>query len=185
MRIYVIGNDGITLCREAPASVTDGEIAVASKEEFHAAPPGEREWFALYQQRPHPIEGSIFQVSQIGVISASPAGGMLCRGWDLAATKEGGGRDPSWTRGVLLQRAPDGRFVVRDVASVRGGPDEVERAIKNTAQQDGHRVKISLPQDPGQAGKSQVLYYTRALSGWLLEQGFPRGVGGISIRRTR
>jgi hypothetical protein len=31
MRIYIIGNDGITLCREAPASVTDGEIAVASQ----------------------------------------------------------------------------------------------------------------------------------------------------------
>ena len=27
MRIYIIGNDGITLCRDAPASVTDGEIA--------------------------------------------------------------------------------------------------------------------------------------------------------------
>ena len=38
MRIYIIGNDGITLCHEAPASVTDGEIAVASKEELHAAP---------------------------------------------------------------------------------------------------------------------------------------------------
>ena len=38
MRIYIIGNDGITLCREAPASVTDGEITVASKEELHAAP---------------------------------------------------------------------------------------------------------------------------------------------------
>ena len=37
MRIYIIGNDGITLCREAPASVTDGEIAVASQEELHAA----------------------------------------------------------------------------------------------------------------------------------------------------
>jgi hypothetical protein len=30
MRIYIIGNDGITLCREAPATVTEGEIAVAS-----------------------------------------------------------------------------------------------------------------------------------------------------------
>lgn len=38
MRIYIIGNDGITLCREAPATVNDGEIAVASKEELHAAP---------------------------------------------------------------------------------------------------------------------------------------------------
>jgi hypothetical protein len=32
MRIYIIGNDGITLCREAPATVNEGEIAVASNE---------------------------------------------------------------------------------------------------------------------------------------------------------
>ena len=38
MRIYIIGNDGITLCREAPAMVNEGEIAVASNEELHAAP---------------------------------------------------------------------------------------------------------------------------------------------------
>jgi len=38
MRIYIIGNDGITLCREAPATVNEGESAVASKEEMHAAP---------------------------------------------------------------------------------------------------------------------------------------------------
>ena len=38
MRIYIISNDGITLYREMPASVTDGEIAVASQEELHAAP---------------------------------------------------------------------------------------------------------------------------------------------------
>jgi hypothetical protein len=30
MRIYIIGNDGITLCREPPATVNEGEIAVAS-----------------------------------------------------------------------------------------------------------------------------------------------------------
>src|SRR5215831_9311729 len=33
MRIYIIGNDGITLCRETPATVNEGEIAVASNEE--------------------------------------------------------------------------------------------------------------------------------------------------------
>jgi hypothetical protein len=30
MRVYIIGNDGITLCRKAPATVTDGEVAVGS-----------------------------------------------------------------------------------------------------------------------------------------------------------
>ena len=38
MRIYIIGNAGITLCRDAPATVNEGEIAVASKDELHAAP---------------------------------------------------------------------------------------------------------------------------------------------------
>ena len=36
MRVYIIGNDGITLCRKAPATVNDGEIAVGSNEELHA-----------------------------------------------------------------------------------------------------------------------------------------------------
>ena len=30
MRIYIIGNDGITLCREAPATVNEGEITLCS-----------------------------------------------------------------------------------------------------------------------------------------------------------
>ena len=37
MRLYIIGSDGITLCRKAPATLNDGEIAVASNEELHAA----------------------------------------------------------------------------------------------------------------------------------------------------
>src|SRR5262252_284517 len=36
MRIYIIGNDGITLCREPPANIEKDEIAVASKEELQA-----------------------------------------------------------------------------------------------------------------------------------------------------
>jgi hypothetical protein len=37
MRTYIIGNDGITLCREPPAVVDEGEIVVASKQQLHAA----------------------------------------------------------------------------------------------------------------------------------------------------
>ena len=35
MRNYIIGNDGITLCRQTPAAVNEGEIAVASVAELH------------------------------------------------------------------------------------------------------------------------------------------------------
>ena len=37
MRIYIIGNDEITLCGEPPATDNEGKIAVASNEELHAA----------------------------------------------------------------------------------------------------------------------------------------------------
>ena len=52
MRIYIIGNDGITLCREAPATVDDGEIAVASNEELHAAPLSGKRLLALWNALP-------------------------------------------------------------------------------------------------------------------------------------
>ena len=52
MRIYIIGNDGITLCREAPTAVNEGEIAVASNEELHAAPLGGKPLLALWNALP-------------------------------------------------------------------------------------------------------------------------------------
>lgn len=41
--------------------------------------------------------------------------------------------------------------------------------IHNIAAQDGPGVKISIPQDPGQAGKAQVLAFTRSLAGYMIE----------------
>ena len=52
MRIYIIGHDGITLCREAPATVNDGEVAVASKEELHVAPLSGKRLLALWNALP-------------------------------------------------------------------------------------------------------------------------------------
>ena len=52
MRIYIIGNDGITLCREAPGTVSEGEIAVASNEELHAAPLNGKRLLELWNALP-------------------------------------------------------------------------------------------------------------------------------------
>src|SRR5947208_3827111 len=52
MRIYIIGNDGITLCRKAPATLNDGEIAVSSNEELHAAPLSAKRLLALWNALP-------------------------------------------------------------------------------------------------------------------------------------
>ena len=52
MRIYIIGNDGITLCREPRAAVDEGEIVVASNEELHAARLSSKRLLALWNALP-------------------------------------------------------------------------------------------------------------------------------------
>jgi len=52
MRIYIIGNDGIRLCHEAPTTVNEGEITVASNEELLAAPLSGKRLLALWNALP-------------------------------------------------------------------------------------------------------------------------------------
>lgn len=130
---------------------------------------GEREWAALFQQRPAPLEGALFKIAMISVAAVRPAGGVMVRAWDLAATRQVGTANPDWTVGVLLHRGTDDRYTVCDVVRLRGGPDDVRQAIVNTAAQDPQGTRISLPQDPGQAGKVQVLELTRLLTGYRVE----------------
>lgn len=152
-----------------------GELARVHREFEEAG--AMRDWSALYQQSPRAAEGNLFRTAMIATLDAEPSGvslgnagdGLTYRAWDLAATKQAGTRDPDWTAGVKLKRLPSGQFVVCDVARLRGGPDEVEAAIVNTARQDGRSVRVGLPQDPGQAGKSQLLYLTRRLEGFVVE----------------
>jgi hypothetical protein len=52
MRIYIFGKDGITLSREPPAAVSEGEIVVASNEELHAARLSGKRLLALWNALP-------------------------------------------------------------------------------------------------------------------------------------
>src|SRR5438132_11236247 len=52
MRVYIIGNDGIILCREPPAAVNEGEIVVASNEELQAAQLSGKRLLALWNALP-------------------------------------------------------------------------------------------------------------------------------------
>jgi hypothetical protein len=52
MRIYIFGKDGITLSRELPAAVSEGEIVVVSNEELHAARLSGKRLLALWNALP-------------------------------------------------------------------------------------------------------------------------------------
>jgi len=118
-----------------------------------------------YQQRPSPREGGTFKPDRIQVIDALPEGQPIrwCRGWDLAGSTSG-----DHTAGVKLGRLADGRFVIGDVIRVREGPDERDATMKGAASRDGRLCRQSIPQDPGQAGKTQALHMARMLAGYMV-----------------
>jgi len=114
-----------------------------------------------YQQEPAPPEGIIFRPDAIPVIEAIPSGTRFVRAWDFASTRGAG----DWTVGGKIGQLEDGRYLIADMVRMQGGPHEVESALVNTGKRDGLSVKIRIPQDPGQAGKSQVAYFTQKLAG--------------------
>lgn len=114
------------------------------------------------QQRPAPRDGGMFKRAWFSVVRAIPKGTTFVRGWDLAAT-EGAG---DYTVGVKIGHMPNGRFIIADVQRDRLSAAGVDRLLLNTASQDGYACDISIPQDPGQAGKSQASYLVGQLAGY-------------------
>jgi predicted phage terminase large subunit-like protein len=143
---------------------------------------GELDWAALYQQHPKPPKGVLFDVDRIETIKSAPTGKNVVRSWDLAATKQLGSNDPDWTVGLKLLRTVDDRYVVTDVTRERGAPQRVEELLRETADADGFGCPIRLPEDPGQAGKSQSAYYATKLTGYGLT--FDRETGAKETRAT-
>jgi len=94
------------------------------------------------------------------------ANGILVHNSTKAEAGAGQMDGPDWTVGVRMARHVPGRFVVEDVVRLRGTPAEVERAIRNTAEQDGRGVTVCIEQDPGQSGVAEAGYHVRALAGW-------------------
>lgn len=120
-------------------------------------------WFsALWQQRPQPREGGFFKRGWFEIVDHAPEG-LAVRGWDQAATADGG----DWSAGVLLRRAPDGVLYVCDVIRGQWDTGHRDRMIAGTAQADGREVRIQGEQEPGAAGKDAARAFARLLEGYI------------------
>jgi predicted phage terminase large subunit-like protein len=114
-----------------------------------------------FQQRPVPREGGMFKASWFNTVGAVPVGTEFVRGWDFAAST----KDTSpYTASVKIGKTPNGRFIIAHAERER--VNTPRKMIKTTAERDGHAVRISYPQDPGQAGKDQVKSIARDLAGF-------------------
>lgn len=163
-----------------PAKLTDNKALMAADPGYMASllalPLVERERLLGGNWKIRPAAGLYFQRSWCRVVDAVPAGTVFGRGYDLAATPPTAENpDPDATDTTKIGRTPEGRYIVVDNDYTQSTPAGVERFIQNTASQDGYDVEISLPQDPGQAGKSQVAQMVKMLAGYTVRSSTETG----------
>ena len=129
---------------------------------------------ALYQNNPTSAKGEIIDVEKFKFTDELPTDPAIkwVRAWDLAATeKEQYKPDPDWTAGALIGRTPGGFIYVADVCRTRRNSGAVEDSstveafMRAKCYEDqarlGRRIRTSIPQDPGAAGKITVAHYKR------------------------
>jgi hypothetical protein len=122
MRIYIIANDGITLCREPPAAVNEGEIVVASNEELHAA--------RLSGKRPLALWNALPDVEKRKKVGDRDA--LVDQLWSAIETlpeSQSGEKRPSKQNAVIaMLRRPEGA-TVDEVASATGWQRHTVRGV--------------------------------------------------------
>ena len=114
---------------------------------------GEYDWSALYQQRPSPSGGGLFKEEWFAgkFVDAAPVVARRARGWDTAATEDGG----DYTVGVKIAEA-NGIFYVEDVKRGQWTPGVVEQQMQLTFELDGKECAQREEQEGGSAGKAVV-----------------------------
>lgn len=157
------------------SSVYDNEVLLKTNPSYlanlKALPTVDRERLLMGNWKIKPAAGMYFKRSQVGeILNVIPADVIQwVRCWDLAATEKDGKGDPAYTAGVLIGKRRNGRYVIADVINKQMSASDVRNTIRLTAQHDRQkykRVRVRLPQDPGQAGKEQAQSYIKLLSGY-------------------
>ncbi len=133
-------------------------------------------WFsALYQGRPTPRSGGMFQREWMGIVEVAPVASNRVRFWDMASSPKG-----DYTVGVKMARTTAGVFHVEDVVRGRWTPHERDAVILQTAQLDGKATQIWIEQEPGSAGVSVIAVMVRMLAGYVI-----RGERATGDKSTR
>lgn len=127
-----------------------------------------------------PSAGAYFKMEQFTIVDTIPINIIAyARAWDLAATEPNPlDNDPDATAGVLMGLLEDGRVIVLDVKRKQIKANDVRNLLRNVAVLDQGKyrfVEITIPQDPGQAGKAQAQSLCNLLSGFSVEVIVPSG----------
>jgi predicted phage terminase large subunit-like protein len=160
-----------------PANLHDNEVLMkkdpAYRANLLALPLIERERLLAGNWKIQPEGGKVFDRAWFTSVPAAriPAGGIMCRFWDMAATEKRQRGDPDYTAGVLIKRVGD-MYYIMDCIARQIGPAEIDRLIKAQSVQDqrlasaeGARYMVRWEQEPS-AGKRETRRIVAMLAGF-------------------
>jgi len=132
-------------------------------------------FYALYQQRPQPLEGGMFKWGWFEIVEAVPWNLVrVVRYWDKAGTAGAG----AYTAGVLMGLI-NGIFYLLDVVRGQWSAGVREQTIKTMAdldrQQWGDVYEVWVEQEPGSGGKESAENTIRNLAGFTVHADRPTG----------
>ena len=145
-------SEGQALCPERYDVRTLEDIRKVLGNSFHA----------LYQGRPVPLAGEMFQRGWFEIVDRGPEQARRVRFWDKAGSAGKG----DYTAGVLMA-VSDGMYFVEDVVRGQWSAYERERRIKQTAERDGTSVDVWFEQEPGSGGKDSAAASIANLAGFV------------------
>ena len=152
-----------------PAKLSDNPTLLEADPTYRAnllaLPDVERERLAEGNWNAKVQSGLFFKTGHITTVSAIPACLDCCRAWDLAATDGAG----DYTVGVKLGRDSNGVFYILDIQRGQWESGYRDQIIRQTAELDG-RCTIRIPQDPGDAGKSEAQRLAIMLAGYEIKK---------------
>lgn len=119
-----------------------------------------------------PSAGKVFNRAWFKIVDAVPAGGVVVRRWDFAATeKELNKNDPDFTASCLMLSV-GGSYYILDITNEQIGPATLDKYFENISRQDaarfrneGRRYMARWEQEPASAGKRESFRLTRQLAG--------------------
>lgn len=122
-------------------------------------------WRSQHQGVPIVGKGEFFDTTRLETVAFIPDGLNRVRGWDFAATPDS--LNSAATASVKIA-GPDkeGIYYIEDVTEEHLATSARMRHIKAIATEDGESVTITIPGDPGSAGKDIAAFSIRHLAGF-------------------
>lgn len=137
---------------------------------------GERQFQAIYQQKPLDLTSDFFHTDHLIFEDRFDDYAIArCRSWDIASSDDSLGDQRDYTAGVRMLRTPGNQYWIFDYEHGQYGND-VKHIIKDTARADGPNYTILL--EPGTSGGAAGLLYNEyknELHGYNTKQSLPKG----------